>query len=530
VGTVEGGPGPSAGDRREHADASARGRVIVVAGPDGSGKTLVAEALLQAGAERGPTLHLHHRPRMLPRLTHHDGPVPEPHRDPPYPTPLAALKLLYLHLDYLLGWWLRIGPLRRAGGTVVLERGWWDLAVDPRRYRLVPLPRLHRLLAWLLPRPDRTIVLDAPADVLLGRKAELPAAELERQRRAWRLLARRRWSMTIWDGQQPVSDLVDVVFDDREPALAQDWVALPTGRVARWVLPRRPRQATRDSLRIHRPVSARALAGWGVGYAAATVGLLQLGRPTRPEPWILDCVVDLVPPGGTVATARSNHVGRSLVLVLDRRARPHLVVKVSSDERGAQQLAREAVALERYAALLAPPLTAPRLVSAEPGRLVLEAVEWQLQARPWRLAPEVAAGLGRFHASRTEPDGTGLAHGDVAPWNLLRTADGWCLVDWEAAGPGKAPFHDVFHFLVQGLALLRNPTEDVILHGLDGAGWVGECLRAYADAAGIYVHAAEPALQDYLETSLPALDLSKVDARRGLAARRSLLARLDERS
>jgi thymidylate kinase len=530
VGTVEPGVGSGAVARQDHVDAPTRGRVIVVAGPDGSGKSLVAEALLEAGAQRGPTLHLHHRPHVLPRLTDHDGPVPEPHRDPPYPAPLAALKLLYLHLDYLLGWWLRIGPLRRAGGTVVIERGWWDLAVDPRRYRLVPLRTLHRLLAWLLPRPDRTIVLDAPADVLLERKAELPAAELERQRRAWRLLARRRWSMTIWDGQLPVSDLVAIVFDDRMREVPREWVALPTAGIARWVLPRGPRRATRDSLRIHRPVSARALAGWGVGYAAASVGLLQLWRPTRPEPWILDCVADLVPPGGTVATARSNHVGRSLVLVLDRRAQPRLVVKVSSDERGGRQLQREATALKRYAPLLAPPLTAPRLVSAEQGRLVLEAVVWHLQARPWRLEPEVAAGLGRFHASRTEPDGTGLAHGDVAPWNLLRTGDGWCLVDWESAGPGRAPFHDVFHFLVQGLALLRNPGEDVILQGLDGGGWVGECLRAYADAAGLHVHTAEAALQHYLETSLPTLDPSKLDARRGMAARRSLLARLAERT
>jgi RecA/RadA recombinase len=515
--------------------AGTRGRVIVVAGPDGSGKTQVAEELLEAAAGRGPVVHLHHRPRVLPGLTHHDGPVTDPHRQRPYPSAISAIKLLYLHLDYLLGWLLRMGPVRRAGGTVVLERGWWDLAVDPRRYRLTPLPMLHRTLAWLQPRPDRTIVLDAPVEVLLERKQELPLAELERQRQAWRALARRGWSLTMWDARQRPSAIVPLVFtdveatavdDDRAGPTADAWVALPTSRIARWVVPRRPRRAARSSLRIHRPVSGRALAGWSLGYAAATMGALRFASPVRPAAWIVDRVADLVPSGGTLATARSNHTGRALVMILDHRADLRFVVKVSSDAEGAAQLEREAVALQRFGPVLEPPLTAPRLHRADPGRLVLAPVQWQLQLTPWKLDPSVAGALGRFHARGREPDGTGYGHGDVAPWNLLRTSDGWCLVDWESAGSGHLPFDDLFHFLVQGHALLGHPTTEAILHGLDGGGWIGACLRAYADAAGVYVHTAEEHLQRYLTSTEALLDLRKVDARRGAVARRELLERL----
>ena len=105
--------------------------------------------------------------------------------DEPYPAPLAAIKALALFADFWLGWPLRARPFVRRGGWVLLERGWWDLAVDPRRYRLRPGGRLVRVLGRLLPQSDVLLVLEGPPDALRARKQELPEAELERQVRAW---------------------------------------------------------------------------------------------------------------------------------------------------------------------------------------------------------------------------------------------------------------------------------------------------------------------------------------------------------
>lgn len=185
--------------------------VVVVVGPDGSGKTAVAGAL--AGQRLpAPVLHLHHRPGLLPARTVHVGPVTEPHRPRPYPTVLSSLKVLYLWVDYLIGWMVRIRPIVRTGGSVVIERGWWDLLVDPRRYRLAPVPRLLHALGRLLPRPDATVVLHADLSVLLGRKQELPAAELARQQEAWLSIPDRALRRVLVDAAQPLDGVVlDVV-------------------------------------------------------------------------------------------------------------------------------------------------------------------------------------------------------------------------------------------------------------------------------------------------------------------------------
>jgi len=164
-----------------------RGQVVVITGPDGSGKSAVADALA-TGLLASGLARFHHRPGVLPAKTIHDGPVTQPHRHRPYPRWQSLAKLLYVFCDFQLGWFLRIRPVVRRGGNVIMERGWWDLLVDQRRYRLDVPPSLIRLLGRFLPRPDLTVVLTGAAATLLARKAELPEPELQRQLDAWRHL------------------------------------------------------------------------------------------------------------------------------------------------------------------------------------------------------------------------------------------------------------------------------------------------------------------------------------------------------
>ena len=148
--------------------------------------------------------------------------------------------------------------------------------------------------------------------------------------------------------------------------------------------------------------------------------------------------------------------------------------------------------------------------------------------RPWILPTEVAEGLGRLHPSSdaNTPAGTGPGHGDLAPWNLLRTADGWCIVDWEDASDDAPAFEDPLHYLVQAHALLGRPSRADLIVGMRGGGSIGSVLHAYADAADLDRRRLPEAFLSYLERSLESIRPDRPDRRRGIAARNLLLAEL----
>jgi hypothetical protein len=231
---------------------------------------------------------------------------------------------------------------------------------------------------------------------------------------------------------------------------------------------------------------------------------------------------------GTLAVARATHPGRYVALVLGDKGVVTGVAKVATDERGRPLLDQEAERLAEFGPLLPHPLSAPKVLERQPGTLVFEPVPWRPRRRPWKLSPEVAFALGGFFRGRSTKlrSEAGAIHGDVAPWNLLKTHDGWVVVDWEEARVDGAPFHDVCHHLVQSSALIGRPTGRQILSGLRGKGWVGETLRAHAAGAGVPASRATECLITYLRSSLERLDPDTDDGRRGIKTRLALLRAL----
>jgi aminoglycoside phosphotransferase (APT) family kinase protein len=141
----------------------------------------------------------------------------------------------------------------------------------------------------------------------------------------------------------------------------------------------------------------------------------------------------------------------------------------------------------------------------------------------------VARACGLLYRRTASADGSrGAAHGDLAPWNVLRTDTGWTLVDWEDASEDAPPFTDVLHYLVQAYALLRRPTRrDLLASVRTGRGTAGAAIRVYALAAGVAAGVAFGELRSYLKWSLPVLDPHTRDGRRGIRARHALLAAME---
>jgi len=201
-------PGSPDGPPRSRAS----GQVIMIVGPDGAGKTTLCTALVEQlsanvrvrllakrpGAER-PGILPHREPR---------GSSAQPHRHPAYSAGVSLGKALYYTADFSLGWMLKVVPFVRRGGCVIIERGCWDMLVDPLRYRLRLSPTIRRVLAHAMPRPAVVLVLWAPPEVITARKAQLSPAELRRQMDAWDEVLPRRQRRVRLDTSAPLEQVV----------------------------------------------------------------------------------------------------------------------------------------------------------------------------------------------------------------------------------------------------------------------------------------------------------------------------------
>jgi hypothetical protein len=432
---------------------------------------------------------------------------------------------------------MRVAPARVRTSLVVIERGWWDIAVDRRRYRMrVPLG-LVKALGRVLLKPDLALILEVPSAQLLERKTEISADEAERQSREWHKALPAGVPSAILDASKPADDvqadarqeIFDLLESRARSRLGRGWVSLPTRRSGRWVVPRGARRVSMNALSIYQPVTPKGRAGWELARMAARMGAFRLTRRADGPPTAVRAALrGHLPAGATIASMRANHPDRYVAAILSSDGTPLAIAKVAASGSGREALANEANALARFAPRLPRPLSAPAVLESSEGLLLLEPCPWRPRARPWVITDDVAHAIGRFYRLTVREDSMGGAHGDMAPWNLLRTSDGWVLVDWEHALEAAPPYFDLFHYVVQSSALLKRPSRSAILPGIvGGKDWIGSAIRAYASGAGIDAVDAIDHLPAYLKYSIVRLDPETPDGRRGIALRRALLSELE---
>lgn len=184
-----------------------QGLFVVVLGVDGAGKTTVINALIPNLQNMGFTVETRHlRPGWLPplgrlfrkqRITENEV-VTNPHASRPSGAIGSMIRLIYLMLDYSLGYWRLVRPnLYKQPICYLFDRYFFDLAMDPRRFRLHLPERVLKAAILCLPQPDLILCLYAAPDTIAARKPELSVVEIARQYRYLREITKSRKN-AVW--------------------------------------------------------------------------------------------------------------------------------------------------------------------------------------------------------------------------------------------------------------------------------------------------------------------------------------------
>jgi thymidylate kinase len=181
------------------------GLVVCVLGPDGAGKSTLLNFLdaWLSHAFRN-TIRYHFRPRWGWARDALGKPVTNPHAQPQRSQSSSVVHLAWWFADGSVGCFFAAYLKKVRSSLILFDRYFYDVLVDPRRYRYGGPMWLVRVAVHAIIKSDICFVLDAPVADLRSRKEEVAFQESERQRRAYLdLAARMRNTVVIKASERP---------------------------------------------------------------------------------------------------------------------------------------------------------------------------------------------------------------------------------------------------------------------------------------------------------------------------------------
>lgn len=167
-----------------------RGLFITFSGPDGCGKTTLMNAITEHFSTVNPPVKFHFRPQLIPNLGEvavtlnikHtiDRRYTIPHRSKHKGKFESHVRLFYYLMDYILGYYLIILPLRWRKNIILFDRYFTDLVTDSERVSIFLDYKYLNLLNIIIPMSDFNFIISVnPLEVRL-RKQELDVNAIEK--------------------------------------------------------------------------------------------------------------------------------------------------------------------------------------------------------------------------------------------------------------------------------------------------------------------------------------------------------------
>ena len=165
-----------------------RGWMISFSGPDGCGKSTVIDLVCEKLSVNPPCLY-HFRPTLFPNLGEvgHKAGIKKdvdrnfnvPHRAKRCGPISSLIRLAYYMSDYILGYWVKIMPVRQRKHIVFFDRYFTDIIADSERSSIF-LP--YKFLCWLrhfVPSCQRNFLIRVKPEEIVERKRELELEDIQ---------------------------------------------------------------------------------------------------------------------------------------------------------------------------------------------------------------------------------------------------------------------------------------------------------------------------------------------------------------